>query len=152
MKTHPFFEQIRKVEVEYRVARVAVARYQFHVQANPRLLTEDAVVVADVLRCLERMERTFPVRMFSEFEAALRDVWARVRKTQPEMQVLIDRISDRWRVAPEVTGRVHEVRELRNAVVHSTTPPVEMALPECRGHVCSFLSYVPYTFLLRPRK
>ena len=116
------------------------------------MLVEDAVEVVDLLRCQQLLERTFLVRMFSEFEAALRDVWARLRKTQPEMKVLIDRISDKWRIAPQVTLRVHDVRELRNAVVHGSAPPVEMALSECRGHLCSFVSYVPYSFLLRRKK
>lgn len=152
MKAHAFFEQIKGAEAEHRVAQVAVASYQAAGGSRPAVLVRDGVEPEQIARCRVRLEGTYVVRVFAEFEAALRDAWARVRTTRPDMKPLIDSVAGRWSIPTDVTDHVHAVRDLRNDLVHSAGPAVGLTLAECRSRLCTFLGYIPFHFFLKPKK
>jgi hypothetical protein len=63
------------------------------------------------------------LRLFSEFEAAVRDYWvSQVRNTRPNMSTLMDRVADRLDITVLVRTAAHDIRNFRNDIVHQNPP------------------------------
>jgi hypothetical protein len=140
-------EHIKEIEGEYRAARIAVDRLKSQVASAPGLLgKDDRARLRDTDR---NLERTYLVRLFAAFEAALRS-YDRARHNDPNRNVvasvLIDSISGRrgQGISTAVRNGVHAVRELRNYWAHETeTMPDPMTLEQARARLQTYLSWLP---------
>jgi hypothetical protein len=138
--------RMRAVMREYRIARIAARDLQARLRANPSVLSEEQLQVADFHNFRDNLESTYLIRLFAEFEAGLRGAWVRAlgQTTSPRMRDLIDSFAARrlipapWRIA------AHDVRDYRNALIHEggvDVPPI--GLDKTQGHLCRFFSRLP---------
>ena len=142
MPHNPFawYARVKGVEVEYDIVRRAVAR----MIASSGRFFGDGYKVRDVGQAADRLEGTYVVRLYSEFEAGLRTYWATLRDTQPPARDLMNAVAARRRIPYDVLADAHAVREYRNLLVHEgDAPPDPIPLAECRHRLCVFLSYLP---------
>jgi hypothetical protein len=94
----------------------------------------------------ERLEGSYAVRLFAEFETGLRLYWAIARSTDPPSRTahLIDGIAATRRIPDHLRKNVHRVREYRNSLIHERDEPTApIGISECRGHLCRYFSYLP---------
>ena len=92
------------------------------------------------------LEATYIIRLFAEFETALREAWGRAyRKTShPRTIELLEAFAARCSVPPKLYASVDDVRRYRNALVHeedlaATAIPIADAGKTLRR----FLSWLP---------
>ena len=147
MNTKVFFDQIEGTESEYRAAELALEYLLPQIRADPTRWRRHHVTVSDVVRSRKAIEATYIVRLFAEFETALKAYWKHVKKqsTWPRIHVgtLIDNLAARHYVRGEVVTDAHEVRRCRNKLVHEAPTGPVLSLPHCRSCVCRFLSFLP---------
>src|SRR4051794_22156231 len=87
--------RLKAVEREYRLARLAVDRLQRHAMESPELLAGDQRF-GDVEILSRRLEGTYVVRLFSEFETALRHFLRVARLRVPtKAELLVNKVRDR---------------------------------------------------------
>ncbi len=94
-----------------------------------------------------RLEGTYVIRLFAEFETGLRLFWATIRDTEPPTQHLLDGIAARRAITPERLANAHAVRVYRNSLVHERdeeVAPISMA--EAQGSLCRFFAFLPLTW------
>jgi hypothetical protein len=125
-------EQLVAVEREYRVVAVAVGVLGDRLRADPSGLKAHGLEQADYRQAVGRLEATYLIRLFAEFEAGLREAWVRKyrQKTHPPMAQLLAAITARCAIARRWHEAVDEVRRCRNALVHeedAAVTPVSVA-------------------------
>jgi hypothetical protein len=138
--------RMRSIMREYRIARVAARDLQARLRADPSLLSEEQLQVADFHNFRDNLEATYLIRVFAEFEAGLREAWARAfgQATSPKTQDLIDSLAARRLIPAPWRAAAHNVRAYRNALIHEggvDIPPI--GLDEAQGHLCRFFSRLP---------
>ena len=113
-------ERLRAVEREYLAAVLAVDFLREGIQANAGLLHDHSLRPRDAENFAENLEATYLLRLFAEFEAALRDFWTNGcgRKSAPATRVLIDSVATRCGVPEADVDDVHRTRAYRNSLVH----------------------------------
>lgn len=114
------FDRLRAVENEYLSCRAALAfaaREWAAVSAAPEW---QGRLRSQTMEALARLEDTYIIRIFSEFEAILRDYWAATQVTAvpTRVETLINRLGARYRVTAPTREGAHEVQYYRNALVH----------------------------------
>lgn len=139
------FVQIKQVEVEYDRVRFAVDLLYETIRHDPSRFG-DRVKPKELQAAAENLEATYFIRLFAEFEAALRRFWRDTLGTIPPTRTrdLIDSIGARRNVAGKFIQFVHEVREYRNHLVHFEEPDsVPVNLAEARSRLCRLVSFLP---------
>lgn len=107
---------------------------------------EEGLKRLDVNRASERLEGTYIIRLFSEFEVVLK-TFLRERKIQKiprDAKPLIDRVASYVKFSGSILDNAHIVRLYRNKLVHDFV----YGLPDDQGmtirtvtsHLCTFLS------------
>ena len=136
--------RIKRVEAEYLAMRQAADRFAAEVKRDPSLLTKP-VRVRDVQAASAKLEGTYLVRLFAEFETGARECWvATARDTHPKTSDLIDGLAARCSVPPLQRENVHRVREYRNSLVHEGDDAVEViGVIVARSYLCHFFSLLP---------
>ena len=91
------------------------------------------------------LEATYFIRLFAEFESALRSYWTgAVRPTRPITENLVNRIASRRRVGDDVVLGVHSARKYRNSLVHERDELVpRVPIGEARRSLILFLARLP---------
>ena len=141
-------ERVKAVENEYRTVRIAVDRLMSAVAHDPTVLGDDPrpanLGVAD-----RNLEGTYLVRLFAEFESALRS-YDRARHGDPgrktDASILIDMIGGRrgQGISDGVRQGAHAVRRVRNHWAHERdATPDPMSIAEARARLQTFLSWLP---------
>jgi hypothetical protein len=103
--------------------------------------------VQDIARASGRLEGTYLIRLFAEFETGLRLYWATIRETEPPTQHLLDGIAARRDIPPARLADAHAVREYRNALVHERDEGViPIPIAEAQDHLCRFFAFLPLTW------
>jgi hypothetical protein len=150
MKREALFNRIRDAEGEFRVATIAVAALKDQLYRNPSALQQAGLSPSNIADCFGNLEATYIVRIFAEFEAALRTYWRQVRgpSYRPRIHVrdLIDKVAGRHNASITWLDHAHKVRECRNKLVHEQPVGPVLTLAECRSHLCRFLSLLPASF------
>ncbi len=135
--------RIKAVEREYRAIRFGTDRLIQAVHEDPSLL-EGPLRRLDLATASARLEGTYIVRVFSEFETALQQFIRAYHLRKPlATAALVNRVRDRGRIPQAETDAVHRVREYRNALVHDrlqSTSPV--TIREATSSLCTFLSRI----------
>jgi hypothetical protein len=136
---------IKEVEREYRAVRFAVARTLEALKQEPTLLPGD-LRPREFQRAAELLEGTYVLRLFAEFESGLRLFFQRARRRRPPSKTedLLNSVSALRAIPPDQRTNAHQVREYRNALVHSRHPEVgPIPIKDARGHLCTFFSFLP---------
>jgi len=138
-------QRIRSVEVEYLAARFALDRLKVEGAVDPSGFPVD-VSIRSARRASDHLAGTYAIRLFAEFETALRLFWVTARVTAPPGRTrdLLDGVAATCRIPPAQLADAHSVREYRNALVHErevAVPPISMA--EARGYLSRFLGFLP---------
>jgi hypothetical protein len=92
MSREEVFGRMRSVWHEYRAAAVAVTALGARAPADPGLLRREGIEPGTIAACLGNLEPTYVIRLYAEFEAALRDYWKAPggmrRRTDPPAETL----------------------------------------------------------------
>ena len=75
MTRREVFADVRGAEDEYHAAVLALDRLQAESAHNVTVLAAADVSLRDVVACARNLERTYVIRVYASFEAALRDYW-----------------------------------------------------------------------------
>jgi hypothetical protein len=141
-------QRIKTVEQEQAATRLAMVRLIAAVEQDSSILHQgpQGLKLRDLRHALERLEGTYIIRLFAEFEAGLRRLWQAARATDPPSRTrdLVDGIAASRRVPDEPRQQVHAVREYRNTLVHEREEeagPIPIAA--ARGHLCRFFNFLP---------
>ena len=148
MNQQALFSKIRGAQEEWAVAALAVGRLHDQARTDPSVLKlkHEILSIAGIKNCLDHLEATYIVRLFAEFEAALRTYWRSAGKQRrAHTRHLIDKTASRHYIPADWLDRVHQVRECRNRLVHEQTTGPELTLSQCRSHLCRFLSALPHS-------
>ena len=138
------YESMLRVEREHEVARHLLAGAAEDAQPGeielPRHLRR-----RDLHHFEAGLSATYLLRLFAQYEAALRSLWADHygRPSSPPMQVLIERVGTRMGVPADRTRDVHAVRITRNAIVHIGSAPIAFDWDEYHHRLRRYLAYAP---------
>ncbi len=144
MRIQERYTAISKCENMCSAGKAATTYYIKAYQGDTLLHHNSLFSLTDIKDCNQDLEKTYLVRIYSEFEVTLRDYWEKGlgKRTKPCAQVLIDRIASRSYVQADVLSNVHSVRKYRNSLVHGG-PVIPITLGESRRYLCQFLSNLP---------
>lgn len=135
--------RIKAVEREYGAIRFGIDWLLLAANNDPAIL-EGQVRRPDINKASERLEGTYIVRVFSEFETALHHFIRAFHLRRPgSTESLVNRVRDRGHIPQPITDAVHRVRDYRNVLVHERTEPVApVTIREATSSLCTFLSRV----------
>ena len=81
------FARINAVEREYSASRLASDRLMVAVEQDPTILGRSRELrVRDVRDASERLEGTYIIHLFAEFESAVRAFWSRARSSESPLE------------------------------------------------------------------
>lgn len=146
-----FFKEVRSVENEFAAARLALSRLRSDVQTDPTVLHRTNVEQGQVRQAHNKLEGTYLVRMFSEFEMTLR-AYLKVRRGTATLsrmgaEQLVNRVAGLGNIPTDRVTDVHGVREYRNRLVHVGPVSSQYTLGDCRSKLCRFLAFLPHHFV-----
>ncbi len=105
------------MEREYTTVRLAMNRLDQHAKDNPAILTGD-LRIRDITTASNRLEGTYIIRLFAEFETGLRQFMKAFKYRLPKStEALLNRVKDRV-AFPRSSDNAHAVRDYRNTLVH----------------------------------
>jgi hypothetical protein len=139
-------ERLNAVEREHSAAELADEYLGVGIKADPARLAARGLSPKDARNFSDNVEATYLIRLFAEFESALRDVWANGynRTTEPPSRVLIDSVGARCNVSDADIEAVHRVREYRNLLVHEGDDGTEaVEFETAKGDLGRFLARLP---------
>lgn len=135
--------RIKAVEREHVAMRFAAEHLLGIVRHNPVAL-KGAFRPQDLQLASNRLEDTYFVRLFAEFEASLRSYWRTYRATAPPAHDLIESVGARRKIPCDQVADAHRVREWRNAIVHDCDNRVEkISIGSARHYLCHYLAFLP---------
>jgi hypothetical protein len=135
--------RIKAVEREYGAIRFATDQLIVAVN-DDRSILEGQVRRPDIGTASARLEGTYIIRVFAEFETALQHFIRAFNIRRPKAtEALVNRVRDRGHIPQADADAVHRVRDYRNVLVHERSqavPPVTVR--EATRYLCTFLSRV----------
>lgn len=140
---------IKQVEREFLATQFATLRLMAELNRDITILPAGSPIEPrDFRDALLRLESTYIIRLFAEFETGLRHYWTSTRSTDPpyRTQDLMDGIVARNRIMPEQRENAHIVRQYRNKVLHAEAglaTEITLSVPAARQYLCQFLGYLP---------
>ncbi len=143
---HGWIRRIRSIELDHSSTRLALDRLLVEGRRDPTILGGD-LKLQDIVNASRRLEGTYIIRLFAEFEMGLRLFWATIRDTEPPTQHLLDGIAARRGIPPDRLASAHTVREYRNSLVHQRVEEIiPVPIAEVRSHLCRFFAFLPPTW------
>jgi hypothetical protein len=145
---HDRFEWLRRIKVverEHSTIRHATDRLLDQFDRDPRILGHP-LKRPDILNASKNLDGTYVIRLFAEFETALRTFWSSARGTHSPSRTrdLLDGIATSQRISEGVRTNALAVRDHRNALIHHRTDDaVPISVDDSRRHLCTFLSWLP---------
>ena len=142
-------DRIKQVEREFLAARFATIRLGAELRRDPTILPSKSLFQPrDVRFTIQHIEKTYIIRLFAEFETAIRHFWSSSRQTDPpyRTQDLIDGVAARTWVRPDRLENTHLVRRYRNEILHvdmDGNSEFTLSISDARQFLCQFLSYLP---------
>jgi hypothetical protein len=138
--------RIKAVEREYKAMRLASDRLRDEARRDPTILRDD-LGLRDIANASERLEGTYLIRLYAEFETGLRLFWMTIRPTKPSMQDLLDSIAGKRAIPSDPLADAHDVRVYRNSLVHERDEEVDpISIGKARSHLCRFFAFLPETW------
>lgn len=136
--------RVKAVEREYTALRFTTDRVLRSLNEGAVDLEEDLKRL-DLSRASERLEGTYIIRLFSEFEVALKTILRerKIKKFPQNAKPLIDRVASYGRFSEPILDNVHMVREYRNELVHNLVNGIpddrRMTIRIVTSYLCTFL-------------
>lgn len=144
-----WFDRLKFVEREFRAVSSAVGDLRNAVR-DGKLSALNRTTLRDLDAAFDRLEPTYLIRLWAEFETAARSYYASLTHDQESRIRAVDLINTvaavrRGRaIAEAVRVQVHGVREYRNSLVHERDAPVlPVFLVEARRRLNTFLGKFP---------
>ncbi len=138
--------RLRGVEREFNLARHLISEFIPRSQADPTRFGDTNTTSRDAKALLDNLEATYLIRLFAEFEQALRNWWqlGLKKESTPTMSALLDSVASKRKVPKDNLESAHHVRMHRNHLVHDES---EAATPvvfkDACAALCRFLSRLP---------
>ena len=147
MSKRAAYDRLSDVRGELDSAQFALSYTIRHVDTRLDALQEagrGGISQSELVRCRNKLEINYILRLFSEFEASVRSYWAsEVRRTRPTMKILMDRVADRLRMSPSHLAAAHAIREYRNDVIHQNPGSLAHTFGECARALGIYLNWLP---------
>ena len=151
MEQREAHDRLRRVRDELQAAHYALGRAEAKWDAETGTAVEKFrgdVSLDEIRRAAENLNRTFIIRLFSEFEGVLLDYWEHGlhRGSEPRSVDLINGIAASCPHPIGDTHRdaVHHVRRYRNTLVHPRADAVDrLTVDQCLSRLGKYLSYFP---------
>jgi hypothetical protein len=141
-----WIRRIKSIERDHSSTRLALDRLLEEARRDPTILTGD-LEPQDLVKASGRLETTYLIRLFAEFETGLRLYWATIRETEPPTQHLLNGVAARCDIPPDRLASAHAVREYRNSLVHERDEGMApITIAEARGYLCRFFAFLPPTW------
>jgi hypothetical protein len=140
--------RIKAVEREYATLRIAADRLTEDVRRDPTIL-EGNLTLRDALQASERLQGTYVIRLFAEFETGLRLFWPTARMTDPPSRTrdLLDGVAATRAIENAVLERAHAVRDYRNSLIHIRGRQTQaIPISRARGYLCQFFQFLPLSW------
>jgi hypothetical protein len=137
--------RIKAVEREHRAMQIAADSLLVLVERKPNALNQ--TMRPDLRNAAEHLEGTYIIRLFAEFETAVRLFWHSFRNTNPPTETLINRVATHRNLPDDWRQNAHAVREYRNLLVHERDEDLApIPIAHARGHLCRFVSFLPQSW------
>lgn len=142
-------DRVKATEREYLAVEFAVQRQREAIQAG-NVLDAHRTTLRDLDSAAVRLEATYVVRMWAEYETTLRSYRRFVTRDPDDQLRTVDLIN--WvagvrqgrAVSEEARADVHEVREYRNSLVHERAQPApQVSIGVARRRLNTFLAKLP---------
>lgn len=107
---------------------------------------EEELKRLDVYRASERLEGTYIIRLFSEFEVAMKTILRerKIKKIPRDAKPLINRVASCVKFSGPILDNAHVVREYRNKLVHNLVYGIPddqmMTIRAVTSYLCTYLS------------
>lgn len=140
-----WLNRVKAVEREHAAVRCAMDYLLNAAHQDPTILAR-ILRVRDIEEAFEKLEGTYVVRLFAEFETSLRTFWLASRGTDPPSRTrdLLDGAGARRRIPHDDIQNAHCVREYRNSLVHERDDAIDpIPISQARRYLCVFLSFLP---------
>lgn len=145
--SHTLIQRLTRIRDELDVARASLGYLE---KSWPHRQSEtefEGFVFAQIQRTSANLEVTYIVRLFSTFEAILRDVLplrSPGRQDKRSAYDLINRAVSKWHISAEICDEAHRIREFRNRIVHENKS-VGAAIPfsDALASLNRFLAWLP---------
>lgn len=140
-----WLKRVKAVEREHSAVRWAID-FLLNAVRNDPTVSDRVVRVRDVERSVEKLEGTYLIRLFAEFETSLRRFWFASRGTDPPARTrdLLDGVGAKRKVPHDAIQNAHTVREFRNALVHERDDEIDpLPIAVARSHLCVYLNFLP---------
>jgi hypothetical protein len=146
-KRDDWLRRIKTVEREYKAARFAITRLLNAVERDPTILLRNDPQVRDFRTASGKLDATYFIRLFAEFETGVRKFWETIKGTHPPATDLLEAVAARRQISRVLLTNVHDVREYRNFLVHDREDALlALSLETARSHLCKFFSHLPMTW------
>jgi hypothetical protein len=139
-------ERVMAIGLELRAAEFAAALVDDALLSDSGLFAGESFKVRDYRNWKRGLSATYLIRIFAEFEAVLRDVWATHlgRDTHPRTLDLVDAVAGYQMVPDDIKDGVQAVRRYRNSLVHEGGEgAVEVPFTTARSYLGTYLSRLP---------
>ena len=139
------FIRIQQVEREYLYARMAIALLEEHINEATDFARERELSLPEFHALDRNLEKTYIIRLYAEFESALRAYWADwLRRTShPRMHEMLYSLAAQHHVTRDVYDATDAVRRFRNSLVHEESAQAKpFTIASCRHYLCSFLGFM----------
>src|SRR4051812_24576534 len=113
--------RLKQVETEFAAVRFALAAAIRSARHDAITLRRFGIAPADLRAAYCGAESTYIVRLFAQFEGILRSYFSTMSSKEPRMEHLLNRIASRLKLPSGVLDRAHEIRGLRNDLIHQGT-------------------------------
>ena len=140
---HQWQSRIKAIEREHVAMRQAADWFSQAAFDDPSILLED-LLHGEIDAASRRLEGTYIIRLFAEFETGARAYWEANWTTHPKATDLLDGLAARRGIPDTQRDNAHLVREYRNALVHEREDvPDKVPIDKARSYLCHFFSYLP---------
>ena len=140
-------ERIIAVLQEYLAAKTASDLLSTQTDANPNYGRDHEWEPRAGVAFTDNLEATYIIRIYAEFEAALRDYWLTYRRhtTRPRMYQLVNQAIPDQSFSQDVIDSVDDIREYRNLLVHDIDDEpgedvVIFTVQQAKSHLCTYIS------------
>lgn len=140
-----WIRNIKAVEREYVAMRFTVDRSLRHARQDPSILPR-ALRIRELDHAAAHLEGTYVIRLFAEFETALRAYFRGGRRRRPPGRTrdLLESVAAVVRIPPRALTKAHAVRDYRNVLVHEREgAALPLTIAEARGGLCVYMSFLP---------
>jgi hypothetical protein len=140
---HEWQSRIKAVEREYVAMRQAADRFRRAALDDPTILREN-LRHGEIVVASERLEGTYLIRLFAEFETGARQYWQTRWTSYPKTVDLLDGLAARCGIPDTQRVNAHLVRDYRNALAHEREDmPEVVPIAVSRSYLCRFFSFLP---------